>query len=329
MGLRVGLIGCGRIATEGHLPAYAKAGIKVSAICDNDLQHAHRLAVAYGVAVEPDALQLAARADVDIVDIATRPHGRAELVRSLLPLGKPLLVQKPLVYDLEEARQLAAEVRRAGVVVAVNHNARWAPTHARLRSWIDHGRLGEVYAVRHTNRFNEDVTAWYTDHPDYILLDHGLHYLDLVRYLTGRTPTAASAVTWRKPGQRANCPLLYAITLRFDGDPPLVASLSFNNAVPAPAGFHYRLDLDGTKASAGASLERAWLVDADGTVQADGLCEGAWVPDGLIGAFRAFQDALASGTRPPHTLDDHLATLATAVAAVRSAHADGAWTEVT
>ena len=62
-------------------------------------------------------------------------------------------------------------------------------TVAQLRQWIDAGRLGEIYTVHHTNRFNEDIATWYTDHPDYLFLDHGLHYFDLVRHLS-ETDTA-------------------------------------------------------------------------------------------------------------------------------------------
>ncbi|MEV4237136.1 Gfo/Idh/MocA family oxidoreductase [Nocardia sp. NPDC049737] len=328
MTLRVGLIGCGRIGTEGHLPAYALGEVTVSAVCDLDLSRARRAAESCGAAVESDAIALARRGDVDVVDVATRPGDRAALIRTLLDVGKPLLVQKPVLYDLAEARELAREVRQAGLAVAVNHNARWAPTHARVRGWIEAGRLGQVYAVHHANRFNEDLAAWYTDHPDYLFLDHGLHYLDLVRYLTGRTPTTVSARAWAKPGQHASCPLAYAITLGFDDTAPLTASLSFNNAVPAPGGFHYRLDIDGVLGSAGADLEHAWLVSSDGVPVENEKCGGAWVPDGILGAYRAFEYAVETGAAPPHSLDDHLRSLAVATAAADSARADGAWTRV-
>lgn len=328
MTLRVGLIGCGRIAADGHLPAYALGGVTVSAVCDLDPVRAHRLAEFCGAAVESDAESLARRGDVDVIDVATRPDDRASLLPGLMVLGKPMLVQKPVLYDLPAARLLAIEAHRTGLVVAVNHNARWAPTHRRVREWIDADRLGDIYAVHHTNRFNEDTATWYTDHPDYLFLDHGLHYLDLVRHLTGRTPTAVSAVSWNKPGQHARCPLVYAITLRFDEGAPLVASLSFNNAVPAPGGFHYRLDIDGTRASAGAGLDRAWLVSGEGDLLEDELCDGAWVPDGILGAFTTLQEALETGEEPPHSLEDHLRTLAVATAAAKSARADGEWTQV-
>jgi len=137
-----------------------------------------------------------------------------------------------------------------------------------------------------------------------------------------------SAMRCRKPGQRARCPLVYVVTLRFDDTAALVASLSFNNAVPAPGGFHYRLDIDGSRASAGASLERAWLVSSNGDVLEDKRCTGSWVPDGILGAFTALREALKTGTTPPHSLDDHLRTLAVATAAATSARADGAWVGV-
>lgn len=326
--MRVGLVGCGRIALEGHLPAYALGGVPVSAVCDADAEKARRVAEEFGTAYEPNAGAVAARDDVDMIDVATRPHGRLDLLRSLLPFGKPLLVQKPVAYDVDEARQFAEEARRAGVVVAINQNARWAPTHRRLRGWVDDDDLGRVYSVTHFNRYNEDLRAWYTDHPDYLFVDHGIHYLDLVRWLTKRTPSAVSAVGWQKTGQRAGCNLLYAMTLAFEGEPSLVSTMSFNNAAPAPGGFYYRIDVDGESASAGASLERAWLVSAEGEVLVDEKVDGSWVPHGILGAFDALSDAVTAGTEPPHGIEDHLVSLALADAAARSASAAGAWQPV-
>ncbi|MEV6983912.1 Gfo/Idh/MocA family oxidoreductase [Sphaerisporangium sp. NPDC051017] len=129
--LAVGLIGTGRIARTGHLPAYAAADVPVAAICGRTSADAERLAAQWSGSGRPrlytSAVELAADPAVELIDVATRPTGRLELIRALLPAGKPLLVQKPLAYTLAEAELIVAEAEGAGVPLAVNHNLRWSP----------------------------------------------------------------------------------------------------------------------------------------------------------------------------------------------------------
>jgi predicted dehydrogenase len=158
--LKIGLIGCGRIANEAHVPAYPIAGTSLTAVCDLDNHRASAVAERTGASVSPDSLTLAQRDDVDIIDIATPPSQRPDLLRELIKVGKPILTQKPLSYDLNTAAALAREADDHGVVLAVNHNARWAPNHRAVYERLHNGDLGEVFAIQHHNRFSENVDTW-------------------------------------------------------------------------------------------------------------------------------------------------------------------------
>lgn len=326
--MRVGLIGCGRIANQAHLPAYATAGITVSAVCDLIPDRAAAAAHAIGAAVAATARELAYRDDVDVIDVATPPHGRPELLRELFETGKPILSQKPLAYDLDTATALVREAEDRGVVLAVNHNARWAPAHRAIYRQMIGDALGRIYAVQHHNRFNEDVDTWYTRHPDYLFLDHGIHYLDLTRVLTGRTPVAVSAVTGIRPGQKPAGPVIYSVNLRYadTGAPHVV--LTFVNTVPAPTGFDFRLIVDGTDATAQATLFAADLLPADGGPPRSLDVHGDWTPDAFSGPLLSLTRHLTAGGPLPHSGRDHLASLAVATAAAKSARQAGAWTAV-
>ncbi|WP_067181527.1 Gfo/Idh/MocA family protein [Microtetraspora niveoalba] len=281
---RVGVVGAGRIVRTGHLPAYAAGGVPVTAMCSSSRATAAALADAFPglkVRIHDTAAEVAADPDVDVIDVATRPDDRLQVIRELLPFGKPLLVQKPLAYTLEEALAIAREAAEAGVPLAVNHNLRWAPPQRLLLDWARSGRLGDIAHLAHVHHFSEDIRAWYIDHPDYLFLDHGLHYLDLARQLAGE-PVAVSARARILPGQTALSPLTYTIT---------------------------------------ATLHTA-------TTSETFSPSGEWVPDGILGAYRAFAQALDSDTVPEHDVTDHLRSLALAVAAATSAAENGAWTNV-
>lgn len=51
----------------------------------------------------------------DGIIIATPTATHAELIRSCLPYGKPILCEKPITKDLPELRELMADVARSGV----------------------------------------------------------------------------------------------------------------------------------------------------------------------------------------------------------------------
>jgi len=77
----IGLIACGGI-TASHLRAYKKAGYKVVALCDLIEQRAQdRRKEFYPKAdVYTDYRDVLAREDIEVVDIATHPKDREELL---------------------------------------------------------------------------------------------------------------------------------------------------------------------------------------------------------------------------------------------------------
>lgn len=326
---RVGLVGCGRIAEEAHLPAYSAAGVEVVAVCDVLPARADRMAKRFAVpTVSESADQLMRLPQVELIDVATPPGGRAELIATLLESGKPLLIQKPLAYDLSEAQEICERIARSGVPAAINHNARWMPVQVRLQNWIAEGRLGDIYAIHHLNRYSEDVVAWYTEHPDYLFVDHGLHYLDLARQIAGCSPEAVSARAVHAPGQVARCPLAYSVHLRWGGRRDLLAALYFNNAVPSPDAFECLWHVDGSRGSARTTLDSVGLIARDGVAWPMETLPGGWVPDGFIGAYTALARAVECGDTPPHNPGDHLKSLALATSAAASARLDGAWIDL-
>lgn len=327
--MKVGLIGCGRAAVEGHLPAYRKYNVEVVGVCDIIRDRAKKVAAQFKVPFYCDNfLDLASKQNVEIIDIATRPEGRAKLLHALLPFNKPMLVQKPITYDLGAARRLHYEFEKAGVPIAINHNARWAPVQLKIAEYIKDGSLGEIYSIHHVNRNNENFRIWFTDHPDYMFLDHGLHFIDLVKVHTGLMPDAVSAISGRSSIQVAKCLLLYSINMRYDSQPSLAVSLYFNNNAPAPPAFHYMWYIDGSNCSIHATANNIMRIYSNGNKVKTEAISGDWIPDGFWGAYNSFKHALERGLEPPHSLRDHLETLKIAKAAAYSANHKGMWVSV-
>jgi predicted dehydrogenase len=96
-------------------------------------------------------LELAHRADVDLVSVHSPPFLHAPHVRAALDAGKAVLCDKPFALDADEAAALEAEARDAGVVALCNFEFRYAPARGLLREIVMSGELGRVEHVHWTH----------------------------------------------------------------------------------------------------------------------------------------------------------------------------------
>src|SRR5580700_4164972 len=99
------IIGAGGIVRDAHLPAYRKAGFRVTGIYDLEAQRAETLAARYGIPRVFQTLEDAAAAATPdtIFDVAVPASSSADVLR-WLPEGHGILVQKPMGEDLAQAR---------------------------------------------------------------------------------------------------------------------------------------------------------------------------------------------------------------------------------
>ena len=104
---RVAVIGCGRIGTQGHLPAFARAAeaglCRLVGACDVDPARAAAAARPYGVPAFTSAEALLERVGPDVVSIATLPSSHRDLVLQALAAGCHVLCEKPVAMNAAEA----------------------------------------------------------------------------------------------------------------------------------------------------------------------------------------------------------------------------------
>ena len=105
--LRIGMIGCGRIAQAAHLPALEKTDrLTLVSVHDPSQLLSSRVAQRYGVSSSATLRELLA-ADIDAVVIATPDRFHHALASAALDAGKHVLVEKPLAATSAEAEELA------------------------------------------------------------------------------------------------------------------------------------------------------------------------------------------------------------------------------
>ena len=196
--IRCAVIGCGRAATEFHLPALlAMPEVSVVAICDSDEERLRRLAsrVSYP-ARQYRSIEdlLKAEKELSFVTIATPGFTHSEVATPVLTAGVPALIEKPLALSLAEGRALAALAKERRVQATAIHNYRYLDAAQQARRALDEGLLGEVYQVTMVyhgeSLFQEDSEWMWKEREHRVLLyEYGTHFLDLAVWFAG--PVAA------------------------------------------------------------------------------------------------------------------------------------------
>lgn len=176
-GVRLGLVGCGRLSERGYLPAAAAArGVELVAVADAD--PSRRGLAAPGVPAFPSAEELIARVEVDALVLATPAAAHVADARLAASAGLCTLVEKPPAPDLEAAAELTALEPPCWV----GFNRRFDPGLARLREVAAASSSVElVLGVQYRrSAWGSYVVA------DDVLDDLGSHLVDLARWLAGR-----------------------------------------------------------------------------------------------------------------------------------------------
>ena len=131
--LGIGIIGCGGITLQNHLPGLALCpDVRVAALCDSDPGTLQRASAATGCTVTTTNYhQLLAREDVHAIIIATPNLLHFPIAMAAIAAGKHILCEKPIAMTVEEARTMArAAIRAVSVLPNPMASASTAPRRA-------------------------------------------------------------------------------------------------------------------------------------------------------------------------------------------------------
>ena len=137
-----------------------------------------RLAVKCGSA--PDDVSVDYKdliSNADIVDIVTSSDSHYALAMDALSAGKPTLIEKPAVKQIEEADRLEQRAAEHSLPVQVQFVLRVHPLVAEASRLLKQGRIGSLLAM------DAVFTGWKRMRPDASILENdGVHMLDLMHF---------------------------------------------------------------------------------------------------------------------------------------------------
>jgi predicted dehydrogenase len=147
--IRIGVVGCGVVATAYYLPWLMDApGVEITAVCDRSQVRTDACQRLFGArSAYSDYHEMLRRADIEAVMILTGPGTHAAFTLAALAAGKHVLLQKPMALDLNDAAAIRDAVRRTRLKVLIepSDHSPLDPLYQRLRALVRRGVLGGPY----------------------------------------------------------------------------------------------------------------------------------------------------------------------------------------
>ncbi len=179
--LRVGVIGTGGMGgRHARNIADRVAAAEVAAIMDLDAARAEAVAASCGGArVFTDANALIGDDGIDAVVIASPDATHGDLAIACIEAGKPVLCEKPIGVDLDEAKRvLRAEVAGGRRLVQVGLMRVYDPQHVALKRAIDDDAIGQPLLFRGIHKhWEQDRTAVH------VIVNSAVHDIHSARWL--------------------------------------------------------------------------------------------------------------------------------------------------
>jgi predicted dehydrogenase len=173
--------------------------------------------------------------EADFVTVVVPPWAHEEVVVTAVERGLPVLCEKPMADSLAAAHRMVAAVERSGVAAAVTMSHRFDQDKATFRAAVRAADSGPLDYLVHRftcdlRKFGQWGSAFRHEMDDPLLVEGGVHHLDILDDLAGGTCVSVFARTWRPAWAE------------YAGDCNALVTLEYDNGVNA----HY----EGAKANA-------------------------------------------------------------------------------
>jgi scyllo-inositol 2-dehydrogenase (NAD+) len=194
--LKIGLVGLGRLGKVYARDLSARLEeTTLVAVADRDRDLAAQVARDFDVPhVYATAEELIANPDVEAVVVVSPTHTHREVVIAAVQAGKPTFCEKPLALTLDECRQIEKAVTQSGTFFQMGFMRRFDPGYAAAKVRIANGDIGRPVVFKSTSRDPFPPSVEYANPASSggILVDMGIHDIDLARWFMGEVETVSA-----------------------------------------------------------------------------------------------------------------------------------------
>ncbi|MBR2948369.1 MAG: Gfo/Idh/MocA family oxidoreductase [Lachnospiraceae bacterium] len=188
------VIGCGRIASSAHFPAFAQMdNVRIKYACDLLIEKAEKMKETYPMIenVITDYKIALEDPEVDAVFVLTPNYAHYTITMDSLRAGKHVFCEKPITINYALSKEMAEEANKQGKLLTIGVCNRYNKSVEMLEELNRQGRFGNIYHVYCSFRSFRSIPGLGGDFTTKsqsgggVLIDWGVHFLDLILYILG------------------------------------------------------------------------------------------------------------------------------------------------
>ncbi|OFX13967.1 MAG: dehydrogenase [Armatimonadetes bacterium RBG_16_58_9] len=307
-----------------HMHAFSYAhclkelpNVEFVGIADEDVSRARKTAKQFGVRAFADYDQMLS-SDIDAVIVCSENISHRRHVVLAAQSEKHVMCEKPLATSVEDAEAIVEVCKRSNVKLQTALPCRFHPAFAELKSSVGRGDVGEVLAIKATNR-GMCPWGWFVDTSlsgGGAVMDHTAHALDLMRDLIGAEAVNVYAeIDNRMFGKDFDD--TGTVTVGFSNGVFSTIDCSWSRPKSFPTWGDVTLEVTGTGGTARMDMfaqKTDMVSDKDGR-----LTYQYWGDDVVLALVASFVDSIANNTKGIVTGEDGAKAVEVVAAAYESA----------
>jgi predicted dehydrogenase len=187
--IKIGLIGCGAWGKNLLRNFYNLPGCVLVSCCDENPKQTEKLSSTYpGVKFTQNPREIIDNPNLDAVVVATPPASHFELCQAAILADKDVFVEKPLVLDTKQGKELVELAEKKKKILMVGHIMEYHPATLKLKEYIDKGELGRIYYLYSTR-----VNLGKVRDIENALWSFAPHDISMILFLLGKCPNLVTA----------------------------------------------------------------------------------------------------------------------------------------
>lgn len=206
--LRVGIVGCGGIANQKHMPALKRnPDVEMVAFCDIIKEKADKAVIdfgAEGAKAYADYKELLADKTIDVVHVLTPNKEHSFITVDALKSGKHVMCEKPMAKSYKEAMEMVNAAKESGKILSIGYQYRCNPAPLYAKKMCEAGDLGDIYFAKAHAVRRRAVPTWGVflnedEQGGGPLIDIGTHALDMTLWtMDNYKPKSVMGTTYKK-----------------------------------------------------------------------------------------------------------------------------------
>lgn len=195
---KTAIIGCGAIAERKHIPCAIKLPeIELVALVDKDVHRAEVLSKRFGIEKYYQDFE-EVLSEVEVAIVATPNSSHAEISRECLKRGIHVLCEKPMAKSVAECESMIEASESGNAKLMVGYYMRYTSNVRIARELVMEGIIRNIKSIECSSGFVfhwPSVSNFYDSYESSgggVLIDWGVHLIDLLYWITGQEPRFVS-----------------------------------------------------------------------------------------------------------------------------------------